>query len=56
VVRGVELVAPSAGVSEPQLKPLSGIHRLNVDRANARLTSDDGTFCSGLFVRHESAD
>lgn len=55
VVRGVELVAPSAGVSEPQLKPSSGIHRLTVDRAQACLTSDDGTFRSSLFVRHESA-
>lgn len=53
VVRGVEIVAPSAGVSEPQLRPVTGIDAIELDAARARLTSSDGSLDSTLFARHD---
>lgn len=50
----LEIVAPSAGVSAPYLRPTTNIRSLRVDRERALLISDDGQgFRSALFARHD---
>ncbi len=51
----VEVVAPSAGVSAPYLRPADHVRSLRVDRERALLISDDGEgFRSALFARHDA--
>jgi hypothetical protein len=54
VISAVEQVAPSAGVTEPPLRPLSHLPTLRIDRERALLVSDDGQFRSSLFARHDA--
>lgn len=55
VISAVELVAPSAGVTEPQLRPVSDLSTLRIDRERALLVADDREFRSSLFARHDAA-
>jgi flavin-dependent dehydrogenase len=54
VISAVEMVAPSAGVIEPQLRQVSDLTTLRIDRERALLVSDDREFRSSLFARHDA--